>query len=82
MYEDTEFAIEKLSACIYSALRWQNSDPNVSAAWSENQSIVNAVIRRAFANFEKAIVKRTLRLRPEQLAHLKRMLDPPPARNL
>jgi hypothetical protein len=58
MYEETEYAAEKLTACIYAALRWPNNDPKVVAAWSENRYIVSALIHRAFTNYEKAVVNR------------------------
>jgi hypothetical protein len=65
MYEETEYAAEKLTACIYAALRWPNNDrrwpnndPTVVAAWSENRYIVSALIRRAFTNYEWAVVNR------------------------
>jgi hypothetical protein len=58
MYEEKEYATEKLTACIYAALRWPNNDPTVVAAWSENRYIVSALIRRAFTNYEWAVVNR------------------------
>jgi len=58
MYEETEYATEKLTACIYAALRWPNNDPTVVAAWSENRYIVSALIHRAFTKYEKAVVDR------------------------
>jgi hypothetical protein len=65
MYEETEYATEKLTACIYAALRlpnndlrWPNNDPTVVAAWSENRYIVSALIRRAFTKYEKVVVNR------------------------
>jgi hypothetical protein len=58
MYLDTEFATEKLTACIYAALSWPNNDPALVAAWSENRSVVSELIHRAFTKYEKAGVNR------------------------
>jgi hypothetical protein len=65
MNEETEYATEKLTACIYAALRWPNNDlrwpnndPTVVTAWSENRYIVSALIHRAFTKYEKAVVNR------------------------
>jgi hypothetical protein len=68
MDEETEYATEKLTACIYAALRWPTNDllrlgptndTTVVAAWSENRYIVSALIHRAFTNYERALVNRT-----------------------
>jgi hypothetical protein len=66
MHEETEYATEKLTACIYAALRWPKNDlrlpnyePTVVAAWSENRDIISALIHCAFTKYEKAVVNHT-----------------------
>ena len=76
MYEDTQFATEKLAACIFAALRMQtNEDPTVLRAWSEIRSVIGEIIHRSFANYEHSVIKQVIRLRPKQLLQLKKGLE-------
>ena len=75
MYEATQFETEKLTACIYAALRFPNDRSSLAAAWDENGNIVAALIWDSFCKYETAVIERTLQLQPDQIEQLKRELE-------
>jgi hypothetical protein len=62
MYEDADFLTEKLTACIYAALRWPVGNPpsdnaSLATAWHENQGIVSSIIHMSLYKYEQAVVE-------------------------